>query len=130
MKRICQAALFTAEYKYEKAIDQLKNVRDDFILFNFDKRVLTIICLFEMKHYENALSLLDASKHFLRNNKSVSEANNLYYKKFFDVFGRILKMHISGDYENSSAIKNYTVSNQPVPFSTWIMKKLDVKDPQ
>ena len=126
LENICQAAIFIAEGKYEKAIDCMKNVTDDFISFNLDKRVLTLICFSELGYYENALSLLDASKHFLKNNKTVSAVNNIYYKKFFDIFAKLMKMYVSGDFEDSLAIKKHLVSNLPVPFSSWIMKKLDV----
>lgn len=125
IKYLFEAMILTINNVYEEALGKLKNIHDDFIFVNFDKRALTIICLNELKFYENALSLLDASLHFLKNNKNISPHNRTIYGKFFQLIQKIIKMDTTGNYEDCERLRKYTISNLPIPFSKWLIGKLE-----
>lgn len=125
MQEICEASLLILSNKFDKALEKMKKIKSDFFTFNFDIRVQTLICYYELGHYENAFSLVDSSKHFLSENKNVSEYLRASSGNFIELYNKILQMKTSGKENEMGYLKKTALSKLPYHFSTWIMKKLE-----
>lgn len=64
---------FTKE-NYQSALEYIGKVNYDLFIFKMDARVLLMKIYYELSYFEQIISLLDSTSHFLRNTKEFSES--------------------------------------------------------
>ena len=76
-----KAVLNFERKRFAEALEQIFRVNYNFFVLKYEAKTLTMKILYELKLFEQALSLIDSFSHFLSKNKKVSE---LYKRQFMN----------------------------------------------
>lgn len=79
---------------FDKALEYIANVQIEFFSFKFHLKILYLQIYYELNYSEQALSMIDSFKHFLKKNKYVSEIMGERYKKFTDYYCKLVYLKI------------------------------------
>jgi|SRR4030095_3775671 len=83
---------------YDTALEHISKVNYSFFVFKFDAKILMIKIYYELRSFEQALSLIDSFSHFLMNNKNVSKI----FREPFLSFLKIVKSLIKSSNQNAA----------------------------
>lgn len=125
MKSFAFANLLFEEEDFEGSLNHLRKIDIDHFALKYDVRNLQLRIFIEMEHIEEALSLIDAYKHFIANNKSVSE----YYRQITNNFLRFCKNIIDLKMQkgklSADEIKRDIENENAVNFKSWLLEKIN-----
>lgn len=76
-----KAVLNFERKQFAAALEQISKVNYNFFVFKYEAKTLMLKLFYELKSFEQALSLIDSFSHFLSNNKIVSE---IYKRQFMN----------------------------------------------
>lgn len=110
---------------FEKALEYISKADMQFFLFKYDIRNLYLMIYFELNYPDEAYSLLDSYKHFLKNNKNVSDERRLENKKFVDYFGKLLSVKVSGNKTELRRIEKFLSSEKSIRCKDWLLEKIE-----
>lgn len=110
---------------FVKSLEHISKVEMLTFFFKYEIRNLFLKLYYELNYIEEAYSLLDAYKHFLKSNKNVSEEMRLQNKLFVDYYKKVLGIKLS---ENKSALgqlkKNISCESK-LMYKNWFMEKIE-----
>lgn len=110
---------------FEKALFEAGKIKFDLFQFKYDIRVITLMIYYELDYFEEAISLLDSFKHFIIENRSVTEKRKEHYLNFIKVYDLLMKCKDDDKgitvWELSGSINNleYLVRKE------WFIKKIE-----
>ena len=73
MKNYSYARLYFEKGQFDEALNFLSKVKYDNFALKYDIRVLMLRIYYELHYTEEALSLIDTFRHFIAENKSLSQ---------------------------------------------------------
>lgn len=92
MYNFAQAHINYYKGNYEEALSYNNKINFELFAFKYDTRILQMKIYYELSYFEEAYSLIDAHKHFVAANKTVSG----YYKEmntnFITFYSELLKL--------------------------------------
>jgi len=109
---------------FHKALEDISRVKYDLVNFKIDVKMLTLRIFYELKYFEQAYSLADAFKHYLKNPKEISENLKEQYASFLKYYIAISKLHTNGEDEKLNEIKNELLKAANVRDKQWLLEKL------
>lgn len=83
------------EYKnknFEKALENITKVKYDVFLYKLDVKNMLLKIFFELKLYDQAFSLIDTYKHFLKNSKELAGEFKPQFLNFISMYTKILRV--------------------------------------
>lgn len=110
---------------YDKALEKINYIKYDLFLFKIDVKNLQLKIYFELKLYEQAFSLIDAYKHFLKSNKELSNEYKQQFLNFIIMYNKILKVVAEGKPENRDLLLKELSSIKPIASSEWLRNKIN-----
>ncbi|MEO8209483.1 MAG: hypothetical protein ABI840_02895 [bacterium] len=118
---------------YEKALELCNKINFNDLLvttnenlyFKNDIKKLMLVCLFELNSFENAMSLIDAYKHFLNNSRLMKEASKEKTMNFINLVNELLKLKINFDEFKLKKLKNKILQSNKIANKDWILEKID-----
>ncbi|MBK9334702.1 MAG: hypothetical protein IPM96_20445 [Ignavibacteria bacterium] len=78
---------------------------------------------FELKNFEQALSLIDSYYHFLSNDETLSDAKKKFYKNFIKIVQTLI-LHFTSS-KKLSTINLELLMKRDFPFKEWVTSKYE-----
>ena len=111
---------------FSKALDYISKVDIAFFYFKYHLKTLYLQLYFELNYTEEAKSMTDTFKHFLKKNRFVSEKNYRRYSNFLNYYIRLLKIKTSGNKSGLKIIhKDISREERLIFFKKWFLEKAD-----
>jgi tetratricopeptide (TPR) repeat protein len=112
--------------KFEEAMRNFHKVQLNVFLLKIDLKNIMLMTYYELGLYENALTLIDAYKHFLSYENVLSSVEKRKCKNFI----LLLSKMIGYKEQKNSVIKHLIKKNleSDVFYKSWIMEKYDELD--
>ena len=121
---LCNALIYTVKGEHERSLKLLNDMSPEEIKEKTSAKSLMAINYFELGFYENLLSLIDAAKKFIVENKYMTASRKEFTSAFFDMLKKITMLRLNGSDE--FAAKNLAAQIQKIPYLThrrWLMEK-------
>lgn len=113
---------------YEEALQYISKVNYRFFVFKYEAKVLMLKLYYELKAFEQALSLIDSFTHFLTKNKKVPEIYKQSFMRFLKYVKALIKLtHGPGKEKeiDSEVTLNKAGSENQLLNKRWILKKIE-----
>lgn len=107
---------------YKSAIEHFHKVTFDEFIFKIDLKNLMLMCYYETKQYESALSLIYTYEQFLSKDKTISADQRRRYKNFIDSVKKLVLYRASAGNESTLSIE--ISLNKDFPNKDWVREKL------
>jgi hypothetical protein len=98
---LCYALYYFSNHDYEKTLVHLNKVQSEDPFYFLQIKALTLQVFYELKLYDNAISLIDSYRHYLKEKTEIPARYNIQHKNFAAVVNRFLKVKL-GSTEFSS----------------------------
>lgn len=118
--------------KFQKALELSNNINlndllnstNDNLYFKNDIKTLTLKSLYELNAFENAISFIDAYRHFLRKSKLIKEEMRNNYLLFANSVSELIRLKIKFD---EFAFTKFKTRLNSAKFTNvqWILEKLN-----
>ncbi len=118
------AQLYFYQKKYDKVIEQLRNVEYEDIIYNFNSKTLLIATYFEMDEIDVLYSLLDTFRTFLNRRKDVPEQRRKLYINLI----KFTKKLAGTSPKNKKALqelKQEVLETKNVASMNWLLERID-----
>jgi hypothetical protein len=122
MYNFSYALLNFEKHKFEEALNYLIKVKYDTFVFKFDIKVLMLKIYHELNYTEGELSMLDAFKHFILENLSISDYIKSIHLNFVKYLHEIVKIKIGTRNSNASSLQKEIYSSK-VRSKEWLLEK-------
>ncbi len=121
---LANALLYFKLKAYEKVLDNLMNV--EFIDVGDKIQVKTLLAktYYEMNETDSLLHHIDSAKHFLSNNKSVSEDFRKSYGYFFNFLTNIVSIKENIDLFSLQKLKKEINASTELNDKNWLLEKI------
>jgi hypothetical protein len=109
--------------EYGKALEHLAKINIEYSARKQQIKDLMIVIYCETGSIENALNLIDTSKHSLKNDKQIPEERKKTFNKFLNFTGKYIKLKLEpDDFKANSLIQKIIASGHFVN-KVWLLKK-------
>ncbi|MBK8552537.1 MAG: hypothetical protein IPL53_16305 [Ignavibacteria bacterium] len=88
---------------------------------------LTMKCLYELKAFENAISHIDAYKHFLKHSKLIKDAPKRKLWNFLNCVKELIKLNTKADEAALFNLKKRILNTRgkEILYSEWLLEKVE-----
>ncbi len=97
MFHFASALYFFHTGKHEQSLKHTHLVKYDHFLFRLDLRAIKLMCLYELRAFECAYSCVDSYRHFLKNDKTLSETQINRHRNFIGIVNRLIGYALKKD---------------------------------
>lgn len=118
----------TLEYCNKIKFNDLLLSTNDNLYFKNDIKTLILKCLYELNHFESAISFIDTFKHFLRNSRLINDRPRKKYLNFLKYVSELIKLKIKFDDYAFNKLKERFRSENEVNQSNWLNDKISELD--
>ena len=113
------------KHNFELALDFITRIDHLNPVFKVDYRFLILRIYYELSYFEQAFSALDAFKHFLTNDKEISDDFKIEFKNFARIYSEILKIKAKESKSDPLAAKKELDKLNLKTQVTWLRNKID-----
>lgn len=124
MKYFSMAIIYFGKNEFEKSLESISLVKYDLVHFKIDVKILMLKIFYELKLVEQALSLTDTFKHFIKNIKEMPDEVKLSYNNFLKYYTLLLRQSFTENSDMISHIENELKINKNVFHSDWLIDKI------
>jgi hypothetical protein len=108
---------------YKEAIKLIKKVPFEFTTLKLKVKVTELMINYKMQDYETALLNIDSLKHFLANNRKISDYMRKSYADFLKSYEKLIQHKNSKDIEIGVLLKE-TTESKPSFMIDWLIDEL------
>ena len=121
------AMLYYEKKEYSKALECLNKVSGVFPLFKLSTKHILIKIYYETNQYDSFFSLMDTYKHYLKNEKIITDLIRGYHINFLNYLGILVKIKSSGTHDNLFPLKKEIKQNVNMDFrhQLWLIEKAE-----
>lgn len=119
------AHLFFITGDYQKSLEFIFRVNNDFSLFKADIKNLLLKVYYELDDYDKAFTCLDTFRHFLRTNKEITETHKTPYRNFLKFYSDLIKVKCGDKANGLEYIDSKIKKDAPVASKDWLLEKAD-----
>lgn len=110
--------------KLESALTHSAKVQYDFFAFKLDIKHILLKIYYELNLFDQAYSLLDTYKHFLRETKEVSDHHKIWHEGFIIIYTKMLKVKSMEEYTEAENL-NYEFENlKHIMSKGWVVREI------
>lgn len=128
LKNYALAQLYFAKGNYDYALANYQKINQEVFVLKLNVKVLLLKIYYEISEFDSAFSLIDSFRHFLSNNKNISERNNITYSNFLKFIKEMIKLKMIPNKESLELLKKNLVNTELVTNKEWILKKVKELD--
>jgi hypothetical protein len=114
--------------RFAEALEQISKVNYNFFVFRYEAKTLTMKILYELKLFEQALSLIDSFSHFLLKNKKVPEIYKRQFMNFLKYCRTLIKKSQRKEQFSSldaAELKKQISGEKEIINKTWLLEKAE-----
>lgn len=120
--KFSDAHLYFLDNEFNKSLEKILSVDYDLFIMKYYLKNLQMMNFYELNDYNSFLSSLDAFKHFLSKNKSVTERWKSNQALFSNYMNRLFKLKEKPDGHELKKLKNEIINSSPHK-KQWLLKK-------
>lgn len=125
MQNLAFANLYFMKDEFENSLKHLSMITNEFFVFKSDLKILQLKVYFELAYLEQAFSMIDTFKHFIKNTKELSKPYKEYYKNFADYYLALIKIKSGNIKDEVSYIISNLKKEARVVSKDWLLKKAE-----
>lgn len=110
---------------FESALEHITKVKYDLANFKVDVKILMLKIYYELKLYEQAISIVDAFKHYIKNAKNIRNKVKDSYSDFLKKFVMILKLNSNDKNSDAGLLKLKLIKKENHYEKSWLLEKLN-----
>ena len=124
---LCYAMLYYEKKEYVKALECLSKVSNTFQLFKLATKHTLIKIYYETNHNDSLFSLLDTYKHYLKNEKIITDLIKSYHTNFLNYLNILVRMRSTRKLDDLPALKKEIKENMNMDFrhKLWLIEKAE-----
>ena len=119
------AEILSARKNYNKALEYLSRINIEFSAEKFQVKALMLKIYYETGSYENAYSLIDSSRHFLRNDKQLPDSRKKSFLTFLSFGSQLINIKLNPDEKKSVTLKKSIHRSRFFSGRDWLMEKIE-----
>ncbi len=125
MRYQAYAFLYFHTKEYGKALNYLNKVEFMDIMDKLQTRILSAKTYYELNEMETLLNYVDATKHFLSSNPSISEIIRIQIHTFIKYIHKIVFLRENKNQSEINSLKEEIESVEEIASKNWLLEKLD-----
>ncbi len=129
MYNYSMAHVFYHKKNYGKALEYNNKINFELFAFRYDTRLLQFKIYFELGYFEEAHSLIDSHRHFIANNKTVSDYYREMHTNFLNFYSELLRAK-EGKTLDYLSVKKKIESTNNILSRQFLLDKLGELSPQ
>jgi len=110
---------------FGSALEYISKVEINFYFFKYHSKILFLQIYYELGYYEEAISLIDSFKHFLKNNRNVSDMHKTNYTNFVHYYSKLLNMKLSDKRTDAVILKKKISVEEKLLSKSWFLEKIN-----
>lgn len=116
--------LYFYQKKYDKVIEQLRNVEYEDVSYNLNSKTTLLMTYFETDEYEPLYSLFESFRTYLNRQKELSFNRKMAYKNLIKFTKKLTKI-MPGDKAEVKRLKEEIAATGNVASLNWIQEKIE-----
>ncbi|MBK8551766.1 MAG: hypothetical protein IPL53_12160 [Ignavibacteria bacterium] len=120
------ALLYFEKGQYNKALACINRIKFDQFMYKLDMKNLQLKINFELNQYESALSVIDAYKHFLKNNVLITESRRVMHSNFVTYANKLIQYRTGSQKVNLSYISDKIEKSKNIIDKGWLIEKTGI----
>jgi len=126
MQNLADALLFFEKAQFGESLDKLNRIDYQLFHYKIDIKNLQLKLYYELEYYEELISAVDSYRHFILNNKYISQRYRMLCSGFVNFLIKLNKLR-TDEYssENCRFIKNEIEASKGYLFKQWLLEKAD-----
>jgi hypothetical protein len=118
------AQLYFHQKKYDKVIEQLRNVEYEDVSYNLNSKTMLLMTYFETDEYEPLYSLFESFRTYLNRQKDITPDRKESFKNLIKFTKKLTKI-MPGDKVEVKRLKAEIATTGNVASLNWIQEKID-----
>lgn len=123
MKNLSLAYLSFAKNEFHQSLEYINKIDFDIFQFKLYVRNLQMMVYYEIGDYIGFSYTKDAYKHFLINNKSISQRTKLLYNNLINYIESLFQVRDSRDFNDTEILKVKLINENVVGMKSWLLEK-------
>jgi hypothetical protein len=126
--KLCLAYIYFGKKDYPNVFDILKMLNYRYAVHKLDVRILLLKTYFENGDFDYLISYSDSFRHFLINNKKISENHRKQFCGLISLTNHICSLKLKNDTDELKKLKNEIVENKfplLVFDKLWLIEKIE-----
>lgn len=119
----CYAYIYFENGRFEKALEYILKIKQDYFALKIDIKVLQLKLYYELGMYEQVYNQLDSFKHFIANHEQIIPGRREKIKDFLFYFERVLKAKLKEDDESVAFLHQLLTKKSDRQFFNWLAEK-------
>lgn len=114
---------------YKESLNNLARLKYDSFVFKYDVKVLSLMIYYELRYFEEALSVIDSFKHFINKTKSISGYAKEIHLNFLKYYYEIIKLKSldnNAEKENEKGKLKEVISKMKIRNKSWLIEKISL----
>jgi hypothetical protein len=117
--------LYFETKRFNEALETLSRVQNEDVYYKMEIKQTLLKIYYELGMYNEALDVCDTFRHLFTNNKIISEFHAEGAMNFIKLFGRLVRLKISGAEERADILKADTQSLNYLIGREWLLEKIE-----
>ncbi len=117
------AQLYFYQNKYQKVLDQLRNVEYDDISYNLNSKTILIATYYELDEFDPLESLLESFRVYLNRKQDIPESRRANFKNLIKYTKRLTRI-IPSDAKAVEKLKKEVKENKKIASRKWLLDKI------
>lgn len=119
------AKICFAKKQFEESLTYLIKVKYEMFALKYDIKALTLCIYYELGYFEEALSLIDTFKHFISDNKSLSERRKEVQHNFVNFTSELFKAKAGNKEIDLIKLRKKISGTNSVLNKLWLLEKIN-----
>jgi hypothetical protein len=128
MGNMAKAMMFFEKREYEKSLSIISKIDYEIFHFKIDIKNLQMKIYYELGYFEELLSAIDSYRHFIANNKFISERYKAICTEFVNNVSRMLRIKNEGKAGENTLLRKDIISSPGALNQVWLLEKTDELD--
>ena len=124
MKYFATAKLEFERGNYEKCLENASKVQYDMFTYKLDIKILLLMTYFELALFDQAESMMDTYRHYLKNNKEFSAKYLRKFNDFINIYSALFKAGSTGNPEDHGYLLKKVEDIKDLPARRWLIEKI------
>ncbi|MDQ3019891.1 MAG: hypothetical protein M3R36_04870 [Bacteroidota bacterium] len=110
---------------YGKSLEYISKVEIVFFYLKYYTKILFLQIFYELNYTEQAISMIDSFKHFLKKNQYVPDGHRVNYEKFVDCYKTLLNIKMARNKSGLKILKKNIESEGILFYMDWFLEKIN-----
>jgi hypothetical protein len=125
MENFSNAIYSFGKGKYSDSLKYAGRISFEMFAFKYDLKMLLLKIYYELNHTEQTLSMIESYRHFLSDNRSLSEIKKETQRNFIQFTADLLRMKTDREYSGINIIRRRLEQTNTVSEKEWLLEKIN-----